>query len=41
MNYLETATAWEIFEDVAGVVALFAMFPLFPYVIAFMKVIFE
>ena len=41
MNYLETATFREIFEDIAGGVILFAMIPLFPYVIAFMKVIFE
>lgn len=41
MNYLETATFWEIFEDVAGVVVLFALIPITPYAIAFMKVIFE
>lgn len=41
MNYLETATTWDIFEDVAGVVILFALFPLAPYAIAFMKVIFQ
>jgi hypothetical protein len=41
MNYLETASAWEIFKDIAGVVILFALFPLAPYAIAFMKVIFE
>lgn len=41
MNYLKTATFWKIFEDVAGVVALFAFIFVFPYVATFMKVIFE
>lgn len=41
LNYLETATAWEIFEDVAGVVTLFAFIFVFPYIVTFMKVIFE
>lgn len=41
LNYLETATFWEIFEDVAGVVILFALMPLAPYAITFMKVFFE
>jgi hypothetical protein len=41
LNYLETATWGEIFEDIAGAVLLFAMIPLFPYFIAFMKAIFE
>jgi hypothetical protein len=41
MKYLETATFWEIFEDVAGVITLFAFIPIFFYSIAFMKVIFE
>jgi hypothetical protein len=41
MNYLETATFWDIVGDVAGVVTLFAFIFMFPYIITFMKVIFE
>lgn len=41
LNYLETATFWKIFEDIAGAATLFGFIFLFPYVIAFMKVIFE
>ena len=41
MNYLEIATFWDIVEDVAGVATLFAFIFLFPYFVAFMKVIFE
>ena len=41
MNYLETATFWEIAEDVAGAILLFAFIPVFFYSIAFMKVIFQ
>lgn len=41
MNYLKTATFWEIFEDVAGAIFLFATVLLFPYFVAFMRAIFE
>jgi hypothetical protein len=37
LNYLETATTWDILEDIAGVVLLFAMIPLAPYAIAIAK----
>lgn len=37
LNYLETATWAELFEDVAGAVLLFAMIPLFPYAVAIVK----
>lgn len=37
LNYLETATWGEIFEDIAGAVLLFAMIPLFPYAVAIVK----
>ena len=37
LNYLETATTWEILEDIAGVVFLFAMIPLAPFAIAIVK----
>jgi len=41
LNYLETATVWNIVEDIAGAVTLFAFIFVFPYIITFMKVIFE
>jgi hypothetical protein len=37
LNYLETATTWQILEDIAGVVLLFAMIPLAPFAIAIVK----
>ena len=41
MNYLETATFWDIVEDVAGAIFLFAMIFVLPNFLPLMKVIFE
>lgn len=41
LNYLETATTWQILEDIAGVVLLFAMIPLFPFALAIVKALIE
>jgi hypothetical protein len=37
LNYLETATTWDILEDITGVVLLFAIIPLAPFAIAIVK----
>jgi hypothetical protein len=39
LNYLETATAKELFEDVVGAVLLFSIPFLFPYAVAILKAI--
>jgi hypothetical protein len=41
LKYLETATFWQIFDDVAGAIFLFAMIFVLPNFLPLMKVIFE
>jgi hypothetical protein len=40
LNYLETATPAEIFEDVLGALMLFSIPFWFPYAVAILKAIF-
>jgi len=41
MKYLETATFWQIVDDVGGAIFLFAMIFVLPNLLALMKAIFE